>query len=221
MRRDVVLFDLDGTLTESAPGITRSVAYALDAVGAPALDDAALLRFVGPPIRESFLETAALDDTTADAAVAAFVRYFTEQGGMFENSVYPRVSGLLEALRADQRRLGVATTKPTGTGRAVLDHFALSGFFETVCGALSDVERVSKAEIVGDALLALATAPGPNVVLVGDRSHDVIGAHAVGIECIGVAWGYGSRAELTDAGADAIVADVDELGRLLGVTISG
>ena len=138
MRRDVVLFDLDGTLTESAPGITRSVVFALDAVGAPALDDATLLRFIGPPIRESFRVTAGLDAATVAAAADAFVRYFTEQGGMFENSVYPRIPGLLEALRSDQRRLGVATTKPTGAGRAVLDHFALSGFFETVCGALSD-----------------------------------------------------------------------------------
>jgi len=221
MRRDVVLFDLDGTLTESAPGITRSVAFALDAVGAPALDDASLLRFIGPPIRESFRVTAGLDAATVAAAADAFVRYFTEQGGMFENSVYPRISGLLEALRADRRRLGVATTKPTGAGRAVLDHFALSGFFETVCGALSDVERTNKADIIADALLGLRVAAGPHVVMVGDRSHDIAGAHAAGIECIGAAWGYGARAELTDAGADAIAADADELASLLGVTISG
>jgi phosphoglycolate phosphatase len=175
MSADVVLFDLDGTLTESAPGITRSVAFALDTVGAPAIDDATLLRFVGPPLRESFREIVALDDVVADAAVAAFVECFTERGGMFENSVYPGVCELLQVLRANGRRLGVATTKPTEAGRAVLDHFALSGFFETVCGALSDVERADKADIVRDALLALGIPAGPQAalgVVVPDVSRD-------------------------------------------------
>lgn len=221
MRPDVVLFDLDGTLTESAPGIIRSIAFALDAVGMPQVDDATLLRFIGPPLRDSFRDVVGLDNETVALALAAFRRCFVNEGGMFENSVYPGIFDLLDALHGAGRRLGIATTKPQPTASAILDHFALAKYFEAICGAISDSERVAKAEIVADALEALRIAAGPHVVMVGDRSHDVVGAHAVGIECIGVAWGYGSRDELDTAGADAIVSDVDELASLLGVAIPG
>ena len=218
MRPHVVLFDLDGTLTESGPGITRSVAFALDAVGAPALEADALVRFIGPPLPESFRTVAALDDATAETAVAAFGEYYNAHG-MFESSVYPRIPDLLQALSNDGRRLAVATSKPTHVAVAVLEHYALSGYFEAVCGAISDGVRSTKTEVVTAALAALDTAPGGHAVLVGDRMHDAVGARAVGIECIGAGWGYGSRTELLDAGVNTIAADVDELASLLGVTL--
>jgi phosphoglycolate phosphatase len=219
MRPDVVLFDLDGTLTESAPGITRSIAFALDAIGMPPVDDATLLRFIGPPLRESFRTIIGLDDETAAQAVAAFRHRFVNDGGMFENSVYPGVSDLLEDLRDAGRTLAVATAKPRPTAVAILEHFALAKYFDVVCGAINDTERATKAHIVADALRALRISAGPRAVMVGDRSHDVVGAHTVGIACIGVGWGYGSRAELSRAGADVIVAGVDGLASALGVMV--
>lgn len=214
MRYDIVLFDLDGTLTDAAPGITASVSFALDALGVPALDRDALLRFVGPPLLESFRDVAGLDDATAHAAVDAYRRYFTDRG-MFENEVYPGISQLLSALRAVGCRLAVATSKPTVFAEKILDHFGLIQFFEAVCGADLDGHRAGKADIVTDALAALGVAPGPHAVLVGDRIQDVAGAHAAGIASIGAAWGYGSAAEL--AGAEAVVADAEELAHLLGL----
>lgn len=217
MRPDVVLFDLDGTLTESAPGITRSIAFALDAIGMPPVDDATLLRFIGPPLGDSFRTIIGLDDETAAHAVAAFRHHFVNDGGMFENSVYPGVFDLLDGLRDAGRTLAVATAKPRPTAVAILEHFALEKYFDVVCGAINDTERAVKADIVAEALSALRISAGPRAVMVGDRSHDVVGAHTVGIACIGVGWGYGSRAELTRAGADVIVSDVDELASALGV----
>jgi phosphoglycolate phosphatase len=216
MHPHVVLFDLDGTLTESAPGITRSIAYAIEGAGLPPLDDATLLRFVGPPLFDSFRDIAGLDDAGAKAAIDAYREYFIASG-MYENSVYPGIFTLLQALVDDGRRLAVATSKPTPQAVPIVEHFGLSGFFELVRGPETDGLRATKADVLTDVLKAMAIAPGPEVVLVGDRSHDVIGAHAVGIGCIGVAWGYGSREELLSSGADVIASDVEELADLLGV----
>lgn len=216
MRPDVVLFDLDGTLTESAPGITRSVAYALEAAGLPPLDAATLLRFVGPPLFDSFRDIAGLDGAGAETAIAAYREYFTARG-MFENSVYPGVSELLQALLDDGRRLAVATSKPTRYAVPIVEHFGLAGFFEVVRGPEIDGLQATKAEVVVEVLQIMGVPAGPGVVLVGDRSHDIVGAHAAGIGGIGVTWGYGSREELVAAGADAIVSDVEELAGLLAV----
>lgn len=216
MHPDVVLFDLDGTLTESAPGITRSIAYAIEAAGLPPLDGATLLRFVGPPLFDSFRDIAGLDDAGARAAIEAYREYFIARG-MYENSVYPGISQLLQALSDDGRRLAVATSKPTPQAVPIVEHFGLSGFFELVRGPETDGLHATKADVVRDVLQTMGISAGPGVVLVGDRSHDVLGAHAVGIECIGVVWGYGSRDELLSSGADVIVSDVEELADLLAV----
>jgi phosphoglycolate phosphatase len=212
----VVLFDLDGTLTESGPGIVRSVAYALDAVGLAPLDAAALARFIGPPLLDSFRDVAGLDEAAVLEASVAYRRYFKERG-MYENAVYPGVADLLRSLRDAGRRLAVATSKPTPYALPIIEHFGLREYFEAVCGPDSDGPNADKSIVVADALAVLDVLPGPHVVLIGDRFHDVVGAHTNGIACIGVLWGYGSRAELTTAGADALVTDVDELATLLGV----
>lgn len=215
----VVLFDLDGTLTESGPGVVRSLRYAFDAIGVSPPDDATLMRFVGPPLLDSFREVAGLDDAQANDALVAYRRYFVDKG-MFENAVYPGVRELLRALVDAGRRLAVATSKPLPYARPIVEHFALREYFEIVCGPELDGVGAVKTTVVADAMAALNVTAGADVVLVGDRSHDVIGAHDNGIACIGVLWGYGSRAELV--GAEAIAADVDELASLLGVnSISG
>jgi phosphoglycolate phosphatase len=216
----VVLFDLDGTLTESGPGIMNSLAYALDAIGRPPLPAAELRRFVGPPLYDSFRDVAGLDEAATHDAMIAYRRYFVARG-MYENSVYPGIVDLLRALGDAGRRLGVATSKPIPYALPIVEHFELRPYFEVVCGPALDGVGAVKAEVVADALASLAVSASPDVVLVGDRSHDVVGAHENGIACIGVLWGYGTRDELTAAGADAIAADVDELATLLGLTHEG
>jgi phosphoglycolate phosphatase len=209
----VVLFDLDGTLTASGPGITRSVAAALDALRLPPLEDTALLRFIGPPLLDSFRDIAGLDEATALEAMAVYRGYFVEYG-MFENAVYPGIPGVLRELVDTGRRLAVATSKPLPYAVPIIEHFALAEYFEAVFGPAIDGDGTEKGDVVAQALIALR-AELDDVVLVGDRSHDVVGAHQNGIPCIGALWGYGSREELADA--EALAADVDELAALLGV----
>jgi phosphoglycolate phosphatase len=210
----VVLFDLDGTLTASGPGITRSVAAALHTLTLPPLDETALLRFVGPPLLDSFRDIAGLDEATALDAMAAYRGYFVEYG-MFENTVYPGIPGLLRELVDTGRRLAVATSKPLPYAVPIIEHFALAGYFEAVFGPAIDGDGTEKGDVVAQALSALRVGLD-DVVLVGDRVHDVVGAHENGIPCIGALWGYGSREELADA--EAVAADVDELAALLGLT---
>jgi phosphoglycolate phosphatase len=212
----VVLFDLDGTLTASGPGIMNSLAYALDAIGQPALSASDLRRFVGPPLHDSFRDVAGLDEAMTHDAMIAYRRYFVAHG-MYENSVYPGVVELLRALRDAGRRLGIATSKPLPYAVPIVEHFELGSFFEVVCGPTLDGVGAEKSEVVADALASLGVAASSDVVHVGDRSHDVVGAHKNDVACIGVLWGYGTREELTTAGADAIAADVDELATLLDV----
>jgi phosphoglycolate phosphatase len=214
----VVLFDLDGTLTASGPGITHSAASALQAVGRPPLDAAALLGFIGPPLIESFREIAGLDEATVIEALVAYRSYFVERG-MFENSVYPGITGLLQELSDAGRRLAVTTSKPLRYAVPIIEHFALGKYFEGVFGPTADDDGIDKKAVVAHALNAMAIDDSTNVVLVGDRFHDVVGAHENGIACIGALWGYGSRDELVATGVDALAANVDELAVLLGVRV--
>jgi phosphoglycolate phosphatase len=209
----VVLFDLDGTLTASGPGITRSVTAALDALRRPLLDEAALLRFIGPPLLDSFRDIAGLDESTALDAMVAYRRYFVEYG-IVGNAVYPGIPGLLRELVDTGRRLAVTTSKPLPYAVPIIEHFALAEYFEAVLGPAIDGDGTDKGAVVAQAL-ALLGVELDDVVLVGDRSHDVVGAQKNGIRCIGALWGYGSREELADA--DALAADVGELALLLGV----
>jgi phosphoglycolate phosphatase len=209
-----VLFDLDGTLTDSGPGITESVRYALAELGLPELDDLQLRSFVGPPLADSLRAAVGLDPAGVQQAISVYRGRYAEIG-MYDNAVYPGIPELLEALVADGRRLAVATSKLTVTAVAICEHFGIDRYFETICGADPAGLRHAKADIVFDALAVVGVATG--AVLVGDRSYDVAGAHANGISCIGAGWGYGADGELASAGADMIAASVSELAELLGV----
>lgn len=211
-----VLFDLDGTLTDSAPGITRSMRFALAARGLPALDDATLHSFVGPPLADSLRAVCGLDELQIEQVVAVYRERYNSIG-MFENAVYPGIVDLLSALRADGRRLAIATSKLTSSAIAICDNFELSTFFEAICGADLAGLHDSKAVIVGHALEALGHPASSDVVLVGDRLYDVVGARENGVAVIGAGWGYGLPGELAEAGATLIAAGVDELATMLGV----
>jgi phosphoglycolate phosphatase len=211
-RADPVLFDLDGTLTASGPGILASVRHALAALGEPEPEPAALARFIGPPLLESFVAECGLDEQRAWEAVLAYRGHY-EVVGQFLNAVYPGIPQVLDALRADGRRLVVATSKAEPYAQSILAHFDLRDRFDDVVGSLLDGRRTAKAEVVAE---ALRRAPGPAPVMVGDRHHDMAGAAAHDLPGLGALWGYGSGEELLAAGAAVLVAQpVDLLGVLL------
>lgn len=210
---DTVLFDLDGTLTDPAVGITRSVAYALEQLGRPPLAAGELLRFIGPPIQEGFADVAGIATADVDRAVTAYRDYFAVTG-IFENELYVGIVDVLQQLLGRGVRLAVATSKPTVFARRIVQHFAIAEFFEVVGGAELDGSRRHKADVIAHVLASLGEDTG-RVVMVGDREHDVLGAAVHGLPCIGVGWGYGSELELRNAGALAVVARVDDLAEFL------
>jgi phosphoglycolate phosphatase len=210
---DPILFDLDGTLTESGPGIMSSVRYALANMGRPALDDDQLRRFIGPPLLDSFRDLCGFDPAEVTVAIAAYREYYATNG-QYENSVYDGIPELLGSLRDAGRTLAVATSKAEVFAASILDHFALTEHFSAVVGSELDGRRTAKADIITEALARL-DRPTAGTVMIGDRSHDMSGAAAVGVGRIGVLWGYGDDAELTAAGADALAATpVELLGQL-------
>lgn len=203
----LVLLDLDGTLTDSYPGIAASARVAFTALGLPVPDDAALRRFVGPPLAESFPRFGVPADQVV-AAIAAYRGYFRE-AGMWENSVYAGIPDQLAVLRAAGVRLAVATSKPEVFAGPICERFGLAPYLEGVFGAPLDHVPSSKATVIATALDALR--PGGAVLMVGDREHDVHGARAHDVDCLGVGWGYAQPGELLGAGALAVVAEVDGL----------
>ncbi len=206
---DVGLLDLDGTLTDSKVGITRSVQYALRCAGVDVADLETLTPYIGPPLQDSFVALAGFSEADAIRAVASYREYFAETG-IFENVVYPGIHECLETLQARGWRLAVATSKPTVFAERILDHFSLRTHFEAVVGAGLDGSRRHKHEVIAVALSELGVAAA-ECIMVGDREHDVIGAKTVGLRSVGVTWGYGSVQELSEAGADLLVHAVADL----------
>ena len=207
-----VLFDLDGTLTDSAPGITNSLARALAHFGIRE-EPANLLKFIGPPLNESLPEYYGFTPEQTVKAVEVFRGYFVEKGWL-EKAPYPGVAELLRELKEAGLQLMVATSKPEVQALRVLKHFGLAEYFEHICGApLGNEDGARKADVVHRALGYAEDAS--SVVMVGDRRHDVEGARENGIPCIGVLYGYGSREELAVAGASFIAEDLVGLKKLL------
>ena len=198
-----ILFDLDGTLTDPAEGITNSVKYALRKAGYPIPDAQTLLRFIGPPLDESFRKFCAMPEALSLKCIAYYREYFAA-GGMFENAVIPGIPELLETLRGAGYHLHLATAKPEIYAVQILQHFGLYDFFEFIGAATLDKTRYCKEAVVAYVLESLGITDKHECVLVGDRENDVQGALTNGIDCIGVLFGYGSAQELQSAGAAAL-----------------
>lgn len=205
---DAVLFDLDGTLTDSAPGIIASVCYAVDALGLPQPTMEQLRSFLGPPLAHSFGQVLGLGQDDVALAIAAYRERYHDVG-LFENAVYPGVRETLQALLDRGLVLAVATSKPTVSATRILERFDLAEYFAWIGGALLDRSRDSKAAVIAHVMDELdGRGPwrmGEAITMVGDREHDVVGARLHGIDTIGALWGYGSQAELVSAGAIALV----------------
>lgn len=213
MGYDIILFDLDGTLTDSGPGIMNAAAYAMEHYGLHA-DKALLRRFVGPPLVDSFMDYCGFSREKAPEAIDVFREYY-ESRGVYENSVYPGVERMLEQLLDAGRRLAVATSKLDLTAQRVLDHFGLAKYFELTAGSLKDNTRTQKSEVVAFALDELGVSDRGRALMVGDREHDVIGARENGLDCLGVLYGYGDREELLRAGAVLLAETPREAAELI------
>ncbi len=212
--KQYILFDLDGTLTESAPGIINSLKYALERLGVTDYDRTILDKFIGPPLAVSFEKFFGFKGEKCNNAIKIYREYFSEKG-LFENSVYAGVEDMLARLKSAGLKLAVATSKPEVFARRILDKFGLSGYFEVICGIPLDNEKMTKAQVIDRAVAELNAADKQAVLMVGDRDYDVAGAHQNGIECMGVTYGYGSRSELESAGAEYIAASAEEAAELM------
>lgn len=207
-----ILMDLDGTITNPKLGITKSVQYALRAndIIVEDKDLDTLCKHIGPPLKNSFLEFYGFSEDRADRAVKKFREYFIDKG-IFENEVYPGMEELLTKLKAADKILIVATSKPEELAVRILEHFNLSQYFDDICGATFDDQRSQKDEVIRYALDKNGITEYDQTIMVGDRKHDIQGAKAVGLDSIGVLYGFGSREELTLAGAGHIAGSIKEL----------
>jgi len=201
---DAIFFDLDGTLTDPKPGITRSIRYALQKLDHPAIPSEDELTWcIGPPLRASFVRLLGAE-TSADRAVSLYRERFSDVG-LFENAIYEGIDDVLTALGNSGHRLFVATSKPHVFADRIIDHFGLRHHFERVFGSELDGTRVDKGDLLEYALNEAAVDPS-RTLMIGDRSHDMVGARNNGMKAIGVLYGYGSKDELIGAGASHVCA---------------
>lgn len=210
-----ILFDLDGTITDSAPGITARLAKMFAALDLPVPSEDELLHWVGPPMLESLELRAGMSPTEAFDALLVYRTISDEDGPWSGSAVYPGMAGLIKQVAASGIPTAIASSKPESQIHAVLDHFGLSDYFTIICGASEDETRSAKADVVAEAIVRLQSEgiDTTHSVLVGDRHHDVEGAAVHGIPTIMVEWGYGSPAEATHA--MAVVHSTDQLSKLL------
>ena len=191
-----ILFDLDGTLTESGEGITKCVQYALEKLGKPEENLKKLEVFIGPPLKEQFMKYAGLDEETAVKAVKYYRERYSNVG-IFENKPYPGVENMLQELKRKKQ---------------ILDHFHLTEYFDEIVGSEMNGARTNKTEVIEEALERIGMKKHrEQVVMVGDKEHDVFGAREAGLDCVAVSYGYGTTEELQEADPLQTVASADEL----------
>ena len=209
-----ILFDLDGTIVDSAPGITATLAYTFEQLGLPIPSPAELVAYVGPPILDSFRDLAGFSPEQSREALDIYRPQYLKSG-VFNAKVYPGIPEVLKAIHAHGIPLSLATSKPETPATLILEHYDLLKYFDVITGASDDEVRSAKADVVEEALKRLIAfgADISNPVMVGDRHHDVVGAAAHDVPTIFVRWGYGSPAE--EVGTIGVADDAAELTRLL------
>lgn len=209
-----ILFDLDGTITDSALGITNSVKYALNKLNAPIPPYETLCKFIGPPLLDGFRDFCGFDTEKAQKAVKYYREYY-ETTGLFENAVYEGIPEFLRALKESGKIVILATSKPEKFARLILEHFDLMQYFNYAAGASMDETRNKKDAVIAYALTQCNIKDKSLAVMVGDRHHDIYGAKVNGISSVGVLYGFGNREELEAAGADYIAEDINALYKIL------
>lgn len=216
MRKKYILFDLDGTIIDPKIGITKSVQFSLKNFGIYVEDTDDLIPFIGPPLRESYKKYYGFDDKATEKAVEGYREYFTKQG-IFENTLYDGIEHLIKTLYDNGKKVILATSKPAVYAEEIIRHYNLEAYFSFISGSELDGKRSKKSEVIRYALENMNINTLDETIMVGDKEHDIIGAKEVGIDSIGVLYGYGSMNELKDAGADYIAENIKSLLGLLNV----
>lgn len=211
---DYLFFDLDGTLTDPALGITNSFKYAIKYFGLEIPSYETLCSFIGPPLPDTFKTQFGFDELKASEGVKKYREYFAEKG-LFENEVYPGIPELLSELKKYGKKLVVATSKPEEFSLRIMEHFNLSQYFENICGSLMNETRSKKDEVITYAIERNHITDKSKILMIGDRKHDILGAKKTGLKSCGVLYGYGSQEELETAGADYIAKDISQLRSIL------
>ena len=209
-----LLFDLDGTLTNPQEGITKCVQHALRSFGIEEPDLEKLIPFIGPPLIQSFMEFYNMSEEDARKAVAVYRERFSTVG-LFENFPYPGIADMLAELKAQGKILAVASSKPTIYVRRILEKFELAPYFDVVEGSNLDGTRVDKKEVIAEVLSQLDNPSADDLLMIGDRKFDVIGAREMGFGCVGVRFGFAAPDELEQSGAVYIADTVRDLHRYL------
>jgi phosphoglycolate phosphatase len=217
---DTILWDLDGTLTDPKPGITRGVQFALRELGIDVEDPDTLTPYIGPPLRDGFAMHHGIPHHQLEDAVRHYRVYFTDVG-MYENAVIDGVPDLLTQLREDGRRMAIATAKPEPQALVILEHFGLLEHFDVVGAATLDTTRITKDDVIEHTLELLGITDDAearaSTVMIGDREHDILGGRAHGLATIAVTWGYAVDGELPAARPHATAETLEALAALLGV----
>ena len=209
-----ILFDMDGTLIDSAPGILSAVRYAQKALSLPTLPEEKLLGFLGPPLKTAFMDIYGLQEAKAEAATKAFRVYYGETG-LFQCKLYDGVRQLLGDLQTAGKKLYIATSKPTVYARQIAEKQGIAAFFTDIVGSNLDNTRSRKAEIIRDIVSGLPEDSTKACVMIGDKAQDIVGAKANGMDAIGVRYGFGTEEELRAERPIAIVANIGDIARLL------
>ena len=209
-----ILFDLDGTLTNSELGITKSVQHALKKFGIEVEDRTVLRPFIGPPLGESFQVYYGMSKEESERAIEYYRERFSVKG-LYENEVYEGVEKMLQSLKESGKKLILATSKPEKFTMLILEHFDLLKYFDFVAGATMDGSRGEKADVIRYALEISGIEDKSEAIMVGDRKFDILGAKENGLASIGVLYGFGDREELTEAGADYIVEKAEDIVKVL------
>ncbi|MGN0631999.1 MAG: HAD-IA family hydrolase [Ruminococcus sp.] len=211
-----LLFDLDGTLTDSEEGILNCVRYGLESCGFPVPEYEVLRAFIGPPLMYSCTHFCGLSRADAERAILKYRERYSEKG-IFENRLYEGIKELLSDLKNAGYKIALATSKPEVFALRILEHFGIAEYFDAAAGSTIGREDETKADMIRLAMkrLGLNETDKPHVLMIGDRKHDIIGAHECGVDAAGVCYGFAPEGELREYGADYILDDVDSLGKML------
>ena len=211
---NIILFDLDGTLTDPGEGITNSVAYALNKFNINVEDKKELYNFIGPPLIDSFMKFYGMNYEDGLKAVEYYREYFGVTG-IFENTMFDGIPELLDTIKKSGRKISLATSKPEQYAVRILEHFGLTKYFDFIGAATMDESRSKKADVITYTLSNLGVTDKSQVVMIGDRHHDIEGANQNGLDSIGVLFGYGDRKELETAGATYIAETIEDIIKFL------
>jgi len=208
-----IIFDLDGTITDPRVGITKSIDYALSYYGIKTENLDSLCKYIGPPLLNSFQEDYGFSEEQAKIAILKYREYF-KITGIYENVVYSGIEEMMKNLQDKQKKLMIATSKPTEFAIRILEYFNLRQYFDFVAGSEMDGSRSEKADVIKYVIEENEISDISEAIMIGDRKHDIIGAKKTGIDSVGVLYGYGSKEELMQAGADYLIENVEDINDL-------